>query len=110
MSPEPNYTEDPGDFDFGSLDKPKTEVPSSRAMPVSEAAKALRNAASGRAGDARVFKINAEGSVETRGYSPDEVRQLMSDWRDHMFDFGRRAQALAGTMDEMHDPGTGRYQ
>jgi hypothetical protein len=101
-----------GGFDFSSLDKPSKagEVLSSRALPVSEAVKALRNAAAGRTGDARVFKINAEGSVEARGYAPDEIRQLMSDWRDHMFDFGRRAQALAGTLDEMHDPGTGGYQ
>lgn len=108
MSPEPGEL---GGFDFSSLDKPpKAEVLSSRALPVSEAVKALRNAAAGRTGDARVFKINAEGSVEARGYAPDEIKQLMSDWRDHMFDFGRRAQALAGTMDEMHDPGTGGYQ
>lgn len=96
--PEPEF----GGFDFSSFDQPKVEV---QQIGIREMIEALDKRRKEVQNNARHFEINAEGTVTAHGYSPDEVRQLMSDWREHMADFGRKMQALQTASDAMHHPG-----
>lgn len=85
-----------GGFDFTSI-KP---------MTVKEAAKAMGQAM----GKHQVFEINTEGTVKIHGYAVDEAIKLLVAYREHMIEFGRGMQDLAGSMDAVtYRPGDGGY-
>jgi hypothetical protein len=86
---------------------PKAEVLSAdvpKPVGLAEMAKVLRAARSDV--DPRVFEVSAEGAVKAHGFTPDEVKQLLKHYRDHMFALGRGMQQFqAGTDAADYTPG-----
>jgi hypothetical protein len=81
-------------FDF-SRHRPEAEVLHAdppRPVSITEAAKLLAGAKAFTV--PRSFEITMEGAVKVTGYSPDEVDQLLKNYREHVVTFSRQMQEL----------------
>ena len=75
-----------GDFDFSRAGL--------RITPKQPVSKELELSA-----EQRVFEVSMEGNFRFHGYSPDEVKELLLIYREHMSDFAREAALIQASQD-----------